>query len=277
MTAWLPFACFGETLPIPDDVKEDYVNWWGKPEMDNEESTMVENLQRDLQMFKIHLSVQDGDLSSAIDGAIEAVTEIRDHQTDYKIDQLAKFLHLLAIKYKKLMQEKNVEHVIYKTLRNYADYYDQKSMHFVYIKRRFISVAAGYYSDGELDGQNLAPIPERIKKCMIYSLTWAEDPSLHTGEGYSPLNFDYIVIFAQMKDMAFTHLDTLPREQQKLVLTELKMNVDYDSYDETTGVYKKASPTDRYHNLTQQAKVALTEAATRYNFTLDQLTKKNLP
>lgn len=276
ITAWFPFFASCETFIPPDEIKEYYVDWWCKPEMESEEFTMVENVKRDLEAFKLSLNEQEEALSSAIDGGLEAVTEIKNHQTDLKIDQLAKCFHLLAIKYKQLKKENNVDHVIYKTLRSYADFNDQKSMYFTYMKRRFASFSLLYYWQDDLEGENLSPIPERIKKSMIYSLTWAEDPSQHTGEGYSPLNFDYIVIFTQLKEMAFAHLDTLPREQQKLVLTELKMNVDYDSYDETTGEYKKSSPSDKYYNLTQQAKTTLTEAATRYNFTLDQLTKKKL-
>lgn len=277
ITAWFSFSASCEpNPPTPDELKEHYESWWCKPEMSDEELTMVDNLNRDLQLFKVSLGEQDNNLKASIDEALEATAEIKDHQTDYKIDQLAKCFHLLAIKYKKLKQEKNLDHVIYKTLRSYADERDQTRMHFTYMDRRFLCLSQGYYWGGQLEGENLGVIPHRIKKCMIYALTWAEDPADLVGEGYSPSNFDYIVIFSQMKDLAFAHLDTLPREQQKLVLTELKMNVDYDSYDETTGEYKKASPTDKYAHLTMQAKAALNEAATRYNFTLDQLTKKNL-
>jgi hypothetical protein len=276
MLWWLPFAATCQPIPIPEDVKEHYESWWCQPESNADELTMVENLQRDFQLFKVSLGEQDSNLKDSIDEALEAVAEIKDHQTDYKIDQLAKCFHLLAIKYKQLMKEKNVEHVIYKTLRDFADVHDQTDTHFEYMNRRFVSIASRYYWHDDLEGENLSPIPDRIKKCMIYSLTWAEDPALRIGEGYTPDNFDYLVIFTQMKEMAFAHLDALPREQQKLVLTELKMNVDYDSYDETTGEYKKSSPSDKYYNLTQQAKTTLIEAATRYNFTLDQLTKKKL-
>ena len=149
----------------------------------------------------------------------------------------------------------HVEHVIYKTLRYFADVHDQTSTHFEYMDRRFVSIGSRYYWRDDLEAENLSAIPDRIKKCMIYSLTWAQDPALRIGEGYTPRNFDYLVIFTQLKDMAFAHLDTLSREQQKLVIIELKMNVDYSGYDETTGEYKKSSSIDMYYNTTQRAKL----------------------